>query len=131
MPKASLALGQETAARDAINEIRTRSGMPAIPTSVTGAALVAQYRYERRYELAFEEHRYFDARRWLIAETVFSGPAKAIEIYGKLNPDTLLYTYKVLTSGVQDRKFTAKHYLLPIMAAEIRRNDKMTQNPNY
>lgn len=129
--EACMALGQDGPARDAINEVRTRSGMPAIAPTVTGAALLAQYRYERRYELAFEEHRYFDARRWLIAETVFSGPAKAIEIYGKLNPDTLLYTYKVLTSGVQDRKFTEKHYLLPIMATEIRRNDKITQNPLY
>jgi hypothetical protein len=99
--------------------------------SVTGAALEKIYRYERRYELAFEEHRYFDARRWLTAENDFSGPAKAIEIYGKLNPDTLLYTYKVLTNGVQERKFTKKHYLLPIMAEEIRRNSKMTPNPGY
>ena len=129
--EACLALNQEGPARDAINEVRTRSGMPAILPTVSGAALLAQYRYERRYELAFEEHRYFDARRWLIAETVFSGPAKAIEIYGKLNPDTLMYTYKVLTNGVQERKFTDKHYLLPIMATEIRRNSQIKQNPHY
>lgn len=129
--EACLELGQDNEARDAINEVRTRGGMPALATTVAGDALEKMYRYERRYELAFEEHRYFDARRWLIAETVFSGPAKAIEIYGKLNPDTLLYTYKVLTNGVQDRKFTAKHYLLPIMAAEVRRNSKMSQNPEY
>lgn len=130
--EASIALGEEAAARDAINEIRTRAGMPAIASSVTGPALTNIYRYERRYELAFEEHRYFDARRWLIATTVFSGPAKAIDITGKLNADnTLTYTYKVLTSGVQERKFSEKHYFLPIHAEEIRRNSKMIQNPLY
>lgn len=129
--EAAMELGEEGEARAIINEIRTRGGMPALDASVTGDTLLKMYRYERRYELAFEEHRYFDARRWLIAETVFSGPAKAIEIYGKLNPDTLLYTYKVLTNGVQERKFTKKHYLLPIMAEEIRRNTKMTPNPGY
>ncbi|RPE13717.1 RagB/SusD family nutrient uptake outer membrane protein [Chitinophaga lutea] len=129
--EATMELGNEAEARTIINEIRTRGGMPALDAAVTGDALKRMYRYERRYELAFEEHRYFDARRWLIAETVFSGPAKAIEIYGKLNPDTLLYTYKVLTNGVQERKFTKKHYLLPIMAEEIRRNSKMTPNPGY
>jgi hypothetical protein len=105
--------------------------MPALGVSITGDALVKMYRYERRYELAYEEHRYFDARRWLIAESVFSGPAKAIEIYGKLNPDTLLYNYNVLTNGVEIRKFSEKHYFLPIMAEEIRRNSKMVQNPKY
>ncbi|WP_343304901.1 RagB/SusD family nutrient uptake outer membrane protein [Chitinophaga niabensis] len=129
--EACLGLNQEAPARDAINEIRTRGGMPALDPSVSGDALLKMYRYERRYELAYEEHRYFDARRWLIAETVFSGPAKAIEIYGKLNPDTLLYNYNVLTNGVEIRKFSEKHYFLPIMAEEIRRNSKMVQNPKY
>lgn len=129
--EAYIGLQQYDNARPLINQIRTRAGMPAIPNTVTGDALTEAYRYERRYELSFEEHRYFDARRWLIAENVFSGPANGIEIFGKLNPDnTLKWTYKVVNSG-QDRVFSEKHYLLPIMAAEIRRNDKMKQNPKY
>ncbi|WP_109696081.1 RagB/SusD family nutrient uptake outer membrane protein [Chitinophaga deserti] len=129
--EAYIGLQQYDNARPLINQIRTRAGMPAIPNTVTGDALTEAYRYERRYELSFEEHRYFDARRWLIAENVFSGPANGIEILGKLNPDnTLKWTYKVVNSG-QDRVFSEKHYLLPIMAAEIRRNDKMKQNPKY
>ncbi len=129
--EAMIALNESDGARTYINEIRTRGGMPAIPNSVTGTALRDLLRYERRYELAFEEHRYYDARRWVIAESAFTGPANAIEIFGKLNPDnTLTWTYKVVNSG-QDRLFTRKHYLIPIMAAEIRRNDKMKQNPGY
>ncbi|WP_341834128.1 RagB/SusD family nutrient uptake outer membrane protein [Chitinophaga pollutisoli] len=129
--EALIELNRHDEARVYINEIRTRGGMPAFANTVAGDALREGLRYERRYELAFEDHRYYDARRWMIAETVFSGPANAIDIFGKLNPDnTYTWTYKVVNSG-QDRVFSNKHYLLPIMAAEIRRNDLIKQNPGY
>lgn len=129
--EAHIELGEYDKARPLINQIRTRAGMPALDNSVTGDALRQAYRYERRYELAFEEHRYHDVRRWKIGETAFSGPANAIDIMGKLNPDnTLTWTYKVVNSG-QDRVFSEKHYLAPIMATEIRRNKDVLQNPKY
>lgn len=129
--EALIGMNRHDEARPLINQIRTRAGMPAIAGGVTGNALRDLLRYERRYELAFEEHRYYDARRWMIAESVFTGPANAIDIFGKLNPDnTYTWTYKVVNSG-QDRLFTRKHYFVPIMAAEMRRNDKMKQNPGY
>ncbi|UYQ92880.1 RagB/SusD family nutrient uptake outer membrane protein [Chitinophaga horti] len=131
--EACIALGQEDEARTYINRIRTRAGMPALAATVTGQALVDAYRYERRYELAFEEHRYFDARRWLIATTAFTGPAKAIDIYAKLGADkvTLTYTYTVLATDVLMRNFQDKHYLLPIQSDEMRRDELLKQNPGY
>lgn len=131
--EACIALGQEEEARTYINKVRTRAGMPALTAATAGQALVDMYRYERRYELAYEEHRYFDARRWLIATTVFTGPAKAIEIYAKLNPDhvTQTYQYKVLSTDVEMRKFLDKQYLLPIPSDEKRRDDLLKQNPGY
>ncbi|MDQ3534976.1 MAG: RagB/SusD family nutrient uptake outer membrane protein, partial [Bacteroidota bacterium] len=66
--EACLGLGgaaQEEEAKTYINMIRERAGMPA--TTATGQDLVDQYRNERRIELAFEQHRYFDVRRWMIA----------------------------------------------------------------
>ena len=58
-----------------LNKIRFRAGMPAITDA--GAALRDRYRNERRIELAYEEHRYHDARRWMIpAETVGRGIKK-------------------------------------------------------
>lgn len=129
--EAAIQTGNEDKARGYINQVRTRAGMPAITNATTGQALIDVYRYERRYELAYEEHRYHDARRWKIAETAFTGPANAIDVFGKLNPDnTTTWTYKVVNSG-QDRVFSEKHYLAPIMSAERRRNDKITQNPKY
>ncbi|WP_295126332.1 RagB/SusD family nutrient uptake outer membrane protein [uncultured Chitinophaga sp.] len=131
--EACIALGLEDEARTYINKVRTRAGMPALTAATTGQALVDQYRYERRYELAYEEHRYFDARRWLIATTVFTGPAKAIDIYAKLNPDrvTQTFIYTVLSADVQQRSFLDRHYLLPIPSDEMRRDNLLKQNPGY
>ena len=55
--------GHETEARTAVNEIRSRVGMPKIPDSLTGDALLKRIMNERRVELALEEARYFDVRR--------------------------------------------------------------------
>lgn len=51
------------AARTAVNEVRARSGMPDIP-SLSQADLILRIRNERRVELAWEENRFFDLRRW-------------------------------------------------------------------
>ena len=53
-------------AREAVNAIRNRVGMPALPSGISKDAFILRYRNERRVELAFEEHRFFDVRRWNI-----------------------------------------------------------------
>jgi len=53
---------------DAINAIRRRVGMPDIPYGLTTAQFRLRIRNERRVELAFEEHRFFDVRRWNILD---------------------------------------------------------------
>ena len=54
---------QLTEATDAVNEIRTRAGMPVLPV-LPKEELINRIRNERRVELALEENRYFDVRRW-------------------------------------------------------------------
>jgi hypothetical protein len=71
-------------------------------------------RRERRVELAFEEHRFYDVRRWKIAEQTENMPAEGIIITKTGN--TLSYQKKVALDG---RKFETKHYWLPIPRAEI------------
>lgn len=51
-------------ARIAVNEIRTRAGMPDLPEGLSKEELILRIRNERRIELAFEAFRYFDVRRW-------------------------------------------------------------------
>ncbi len=66
--KISLGSGYTMSAWDAVNAIRARAGMPNLPTGLGKTAFETRYRNERRIEFAFEEHRYFDVRRWNILD---------------------------------------------------------------
>lgn len=124
--EACLELGEEEEARKYINMIRKRAGMPDIPSTETGKELMDHYRNERKIELAYEQHRYFDIRRWMIASEVIQ-PAQGIDIrypYGSQDP-----VYSVIE--VQERKWNNKAYFLPIYLDEINKNDLLIQNPGY
>jgi hypothetical protein len=55
-------------AREAVSAVRARAGMPAFPAGMSKDAFEKKYRNERRIEFAFEEHRFFDVRRWKILD---------------------------------------------------------------
>lgn len=118
--------GDDAGAREALNVIRDRARMPHVNTS--GDALLADIIYERRVELAFEEHRYFDVRRWKIAEDVLNKNATGIKVFKESN-GTLTYTPG---QQVEVRKFTApRMYWLPVQLSEINKNPSLQQNPGY
>ena len=127
-------LGNESEAKSTtygVNVIRARAKMPAITAG--GSDLWNEIMNERRVELSFEEHRYFDIRRWMIAETVMNQPATSILITKKLN-GTMVYQAHTgdPTTLVEDRKFSApQEYWLPIPQTEINKNPNLRQNPNY
>ncbi|WP_276484849.1 RagB/SusD family nutrient uptake outer membrane protein [Paraflavitalea pollutisoli] len=115
--------------RQAVNLVRARSsvGMPAIPVGRSQAQMRDLIRSERRVELAFEEHRFYDVRRWKIADVTENKPANGITI--TKNGTTYTYATKVALDG---RKFLTQHYWLPIPRAEIQAsNYKLKQNDNY
>ena len=60
---------------EAINAVRARAGVGAIPASESPEGFLERIHKERRVELAFEDHRYWDLRRWDEAD-------KAVKIYG-------------------------------------------------
>jgi hypothetical protein len=126
--EACIALGQEAEALTVLNQIRKRAGMPDITES--GAALMERYRNERRVELAFEDHRYFDVRRWMIAPEAYQD-ATGVSIRHKVdnNKNILSSTYSVIMA--QDRDWNPRFYLFPIKLDEINRNDQLVQNPLY
>lgn len=62
----TLGPGLSMSARDAVNAVRSRAGMPDFPTGMTVNEFEKKYRNERRIEFAFEGHRFFDVRRWKI-----------------------------------------------------------------
>ena len=115
----------------AINVVRTRAavGMPAI-SNVTTDELRSLIINERRVELAFEDHRFWDIRRWRLHDTNNSN--KAIEdIHGvvitKNEEGTFNYTAKL----VSDRLWDNKMYLYPIPYNETKLNPNLTQNPGW
>jgi hypothetical protein len=121
--------GSTLSARTAVNMIRQRPSvdMPELPAGLSQSQMRDAIRYERRVELAFEEHRFYDVRRWKIAEVTENQPAGGITI--TKSGSTLTYATKV---ALDNRKFETKNYWLPIPRSEIQAsNNKITQNPGY
>jgi hypothetical protein len=132
--EASMELGAEQDARDALNQIRRRAGMPEFPESLTGAALKEEYQNERRIEFAFEQQRFFDIRRWMIAPQVMNEDGKGIEISvkGTDRADrSTYYDYKYKVIDVQPRHWDDKMYFVPIPFNEMKRNPLLIQAPGF
>ena len=124
------AVGPDASVYAAVNQIRQRPGinMPPLPAGLSQAQMRDRIRNERRVELAFEEHRFYDVRRWKIAMQTENEPAYGIDVQ-KLSNGTFVYSTKVALTG---RKFENKHYWLPIPRAEIQAsNGKIAQNADY
>lgn len=117
--------GDEEEARKALNAIRRRARMPEVNDS--GEALLERIRNERRVELAFEEHRYFDVRRWKLGEKYFNKPVTGVTIL-RLPNGTRTYSPGKI---VEERKFFERMYWLPIPKSETDKNPKIAQNYGY
>ncbi|SEO84446.1 RagB/SusD family nutrient uptake outer membrane protein [Niastella yeongjuensis] len=121
--------GSTLSARTALNQIRQRPGvgMPDLPAGLSQSQMRDAIRYERRVELAFEEHRFYDVRRWKIADVTENKPAGGIIV--TKTGSTFTYATKVALDG---RHFESKHYWLPIPRTEIQAsNNKIQQNSGY
>ncbi|GAB3645651.1 RagB/SusD family nutrient uptake outer membrane protein [Echinicola sediminis] len=140
--EACIELGQEEEARTWLNRIRFRVGMPEI--NDTGEALMERYRNERRVEMAYEEQRFHDARRWMIPEETLGRNANGISIVGTFKagqslelyryaPEIYNYSYQVveIDPGKENRRWLDKMYFLPIHRDEMNRNQALIQNPGY
>ena len=64
LAEAAAESGHTQEAYQAVNAIRSRVNMPPLPTGLSKEQLIERIHNERRVELAFEAHRYFDVRRW-------------------------------------------------------------------
>src|SRR5699024_9490031 len=78
--EASIELKEYGDARNALDKIRERAGMPDIPSTLNGEQMLDVCRNERRVKLAFEQSRFYDVRRWMIAPEVMDENAKGINI---------------------------------------------------
>jgi hypothetical protein len=117
------AVGPDATVYDAINQVRSRPSVnqPPLPAGLSQADMRLQIRNERRVELSFEEHRYFDIRRWGIAKDVLNGP-----MYGmKITQNGNAFTYERIV--FENRVFLDKMVVLPIPQSEIDKNPAAKQ----
>ncbi|MCF7740251.1 MAG: RagB/SusD family nutrient uptake outer membrane protein [Candidatus Marinimicrobia bacterium] len=122
-------LGNEGTAREYVNKVRRRVGMPEISTS--GQELLEDIKHEREIELMFEGHRFFDLRRWMDGEEL-NEACRGIE-WKKLDEESELASDGELTPNfidVAERNFTDKLYYFPLDYSEISKTG-MQQNPGY
>jgi fibrillarin-like rRNA methylase len=93
---------------------------------MTQAEMRDVIRNERRIELAFEEHRYWDLRRWKIAGDVYNAaPLKGVDIQLSSSGQLFYNPISVLTTRFRDPQM----YFYPIPYNEVVRNPRMKQNP--
>ena len=121
--EAAFESGDEASARQYMNRVRARVGMPAVGAGVTGEALRLRIRNERRVEFALEGNRYFDVRRWHnptddLADTDRWVTAADITCHVDADNNVTGYTYG--RSVIRERKcYTNKYLKVAIPESEV------------
>ena len=122
-----------------VNEVRARVGMPPY-SGMSQSQLRERIRNERRIELCFEDHRFFDERRWKLFEGKSATSEKSLPYYQQVynlygvavTPgQSTMFNYGPAEMH-QSRAFNSpKNYYFPIPDAEIKRLPNLGQNPGW
>ncbi|RYF20381.1 MAG: RagB/SusD family nutrient uptake outer membrane protein [Flavobacteriales bacterium] len=131
--EASNEAGNTSIAYDQLRAIRKRAGIAAgvdgnygITANLSKEDMRTVLQNERRVELAIEEHRYWDVRRWKIAENVSNKTLHGM----KITKTGTTYTYEIV--NIRTPVFTApKWYLWPIPQGEVNKSLELLQNPGW
>lgn len=111
-------------ALDAVNMIRSRAQMPDFPSGLSREEFRIKLRNERRIELAFENHRFWDIKRWKIGSETLGADLKGVSV----ERNNLEFTYSIKT--VEKRVFDEKMNLYPIPYSETIKSN-LEQNPGW
>jgi hypothetical protein len=118
--------GPTTAVYDAVNTVRARSGVVNLPAGLTKDQMRERIMNERAIELSFEEHRWWDARRWKKGAEWFGG--EMYEMYIEKDAEgNLTYTKKPF----ETRVYRDYMDLYPIPISEMNKNPLFQQNPGW
>ena len=109
-----------------LNKIRERVSLPDVPSGLTQEQMRTLIHHERRVELAFEEHRFWDVRRWKVASSTLGAPVKGVKI---TQDDAGNFTYSPVQ--VEQRVFQSKMYWYPIPQSEVLKLHHWEQNKGW
>ena len=109
-----------------LNKIRERVSLPDVPSRLTQEQMRTLIHHERRVELAFEEHRFWDVRRWKVASSTLGAPVKGVKI---TQDDAGNFTYSPVQ--VEQRVFQPKMYWYPIPQSEVLKLHHWEQNKGW
>ena len=107
-------------ANEAINVLRKRASVNMPEFTEDGEAWVARYERERMVELAFENHRFWDVRRWKKGSQYF----RSVDVAS-------ISSNLVLTRATVNRQWDDKYYFYPIPQSELKKNPNLTQNQGW
>ncbi|MGM0507418.1 MAG: RagB/SusD family nutrient uptake outer membrane protein [Bacteroidota bacterium] len=120
-------LGEEGIAREYLNMVRSRPSVDMPDVTESGDDLFDRIVNERRIELVFEQHRWYDLRRWMIAPDVLNEDQTRMKIT-KLSDGTKEYEVDFW----KEANFQApRDYRLPVPQSELDKNADLGQNPGY
>ncbi|MBA4166014.1 MAG: RagB/SusD family nutrient uptake outer membrane protein [Chitinophagaceae bacterium] len=123
------AVGPDGTVYDAIDKVRARSSLIALPAGLSQDQMRQAIRRERRVELAFEDKRWWDLIRWHIADVNLNTSLHGISIQAGANGKLI---YNPITVPGGNHKFNAaSNYLFPIPQAAIDQNKNLKQNAGY
>lgn len=111
-------------ANEAINVIRDRSDVMMPHFTGNPTDFLARYERERLIEFAFEDHRFWDVRRWKKGETYFK-KIEGAELVKQDNGNI------ILTRKTFSRQWNEKYNKFPIPYSEIKKNNKLYQNEGW
>jgi len=111
-----------------VNLVRQRTGiaMPALAAGLTKDQMRLKIQNERRVELCFEGHRFYDIRRWKLGADFLNKPVTGMKV-----DKTPLGTFTYTPFTVEQRVFSDKNYLFPFSQNDINRQPALLQNTGY
>ena len=111
-----------------MNEIRDRAGMPHLSL---GELTEDKIRQERRCELAFEDHVFWDLRRWRIAVQELNNKRRH-RLHYRYNANTETYTMEIADGDLGGvRLYPERNYYYALGLNRIADNPKLIENPGY
>lgn len=126
------ASGPDADVYTAIDELRARVDLPPLEPGLSKDEMREEIRRERRVELYAEGKRYFDNKRWKMAEQVMGTQRHNMVIRNSVPADNSgVWVYSIEEEVKWTAKFELKQYMSPIPTNAIDQNPKIVQNPGY